>query len=91
MTDIFLLFLVVILSMALGSIITLYLVLYKLKRIKSLTMFITLSISLILIYTAICLVYPERVNDTLTTCFYACFGGEILSCALIKIFKLKGD
>lgn len=30
-------------------------------------------------------------HDTLTTCFYACFGGEILCCALIKIFKLKNE
>jgi hypothetical protein len=30
-------------------------------------------------------------NDTLTTCVYGFFGGEIVTCALIKIFKLKGD
>lgn len=29
-------------------------------------------------------------HDTLTTCFFAVFGGEVVSCALIKIFKLKG-
>lgn len=29
------------------------------------------------------------INDTLTTCFFGVFGGEILTCALIKIYKLK--
>ncbi len=30
-------------------------------------------------------------NDTLTTCFFGVFGGEVLMCALIKIFKLRGE
>lgn len=29
-------------------------------------------------------------RSTLTTCFYGLFGGEFVSMALIKIFKLKG-
>ena len=28
-------------------------------------------------------------HDTLTTCFFSVFGGEVLSCALIKIFKMR--
>lgn len=28
-------------------------------------------------------------HDTLTTYFFACFGGEVLCTALIKIFKLR--
>ena len=30
-------------------------------------------------------------HDTLTTCFFGVFGGEVLSCALIKVFKIKND
>ncbi len=65
----------------------------KLKEIPSLTKYVVLSIALLLIYSVaefIFAVTTGQSHDTLTTCFYACFGGEILSCALIKIFKLKG-
>ena len=30
-------------------------------------------------------------RSTLTTCITGVFGGEVLSCALIKIFKLKEE
>ena len=64
-------------------------------RYPSLTLYVVFSIAVLIIYTV-----TEQVlstvtgisHDTLTTCFYSCFGGEILCCALIKIFKLKeGD
>lgn len=64
------------------------------KRIPSLTKYVIFSIAVLLIYTITELVlvaYKETSHDTLTTCVYACFGGEILSCALIKIFKLKEE
>lgn len=59
---------------------------------KTLDKYVIFSIAVLLIYTV-----AERAitiltgisADTLTTCFYAAFGGEILSCCLIKIFKLK--
>ena len=58
----------------------------------SLTYYVIFSIAVLLIYTTV-----EQIvstisgisHDTLTTCFYSVFGGEILCCALIKIFKLK--
>ena len=64
-------------------------------KYPSLTLYVVFSIAVLIIYTV-----TEQVlstvtgisHDTLTTCFYSCFGGEILCCALIKIFKLKeGD
>lgn len=64
------------------------------RKIKTLTLFIVFSIIVILAYTVIEFIFNIKTgtsHDTLTTCFYACFGGEILSCALIKIFKLKGE
>lgn len=64
------------------------------KNMKSLTKFIIFSFVIILVYTVIELIVSTRTevsHDTLTTCLYACFGGEVLSCALIKVFKLKTE
>lgn len=63
------------------------------KRIPSLTKYVMFSIGVLLVYTMCEFTFAitaDTAHDTLTTCFYAAFGGEILSCALIKIFKLKG-
>lgn len=62
------------------------------KRVPSLTKYVVFSIAVLLIYSLaefIEVSISGNSHDTLTTCIYACFGGEILSCALIKIFKLK--
>lgn len=60
---------------------------------RSLTKYVIFSIAILLLYTIaelIISITTGQSNDTLTTCLFATFGGEILSCALIKIFKLKG-
>jgi len=59
---------------------------------KSLTLYVVFSICVLIIYTIveqILSTYTGQTHDTLTTCIFAAFGGEILACALIKIFKLK--
>lgn len=57
----------------------------------SLTWYVIFSIAVLLIYAVLEFISPDS-HDTLTTCMFACFGGEVLYCALIKIFKLtKGD
>lgn len=64
------------------------------KRIPSLTKYVMFSIGIILVYSMAEFTFAitqDTSHDTLTTCFFACFGGEILSCALIKIFKLKEE
>ena len=64
------------------------------KNMPSLTKFIVFSFTIILIYTIVELVLSTEtgiIHDTLTTCLYACFGGEVLACALIKVFKLKEE
>lgn len=64
------------------------------KRIPSLTKYVMFSIGVLLIYTMCEFTFAITANtahDTLTACFYAAFGGEILSCALIKIFKLREE
>ena len=66
----------------------------KIKNMPSLTKFIIFSFAVILVYTTIEFIFSTTTgisHDTLTTCLYACFGGEVLSCALIKVFKLKEE
>lgn len=63
------------------------------KKIPSLTLYVVFSIVILLIYTVAeqtLTSFTGITRDTLTTCFFSVFGGEILCCALIKIFKLKG-
>ena len=63
------------------------------KQDPSLGSFVVFSIFVLIVYTIVeqVLSFLTGVtHDTLTQCFYACFGGEILCCCLIKIFKLKG-
>lgn len=64
------------------------------KGLPSLTKFIIFSFAVILIYSVAELIISTTSgisHDTLTTCLYACFGGEVLACALIKVFKLKEE
>lgn len=66
------------------------------KRLEdiSLSTYVIFSIVMVLVYSVVEFIFSTLTgitHDTLTTCFYACFGGEILSCALIKIFKLKEE
>ena len=58
-----------------------------------LSSYVVFSIAVLLIYTVVSLVLSvfNVQNDTLTTCVFSTFGGEILSCALIKIFKLHKE
>ena len=62
---------------------------------KSLTKFVVFSFAALITYTIISQLIAIRTGgselSTLTTCFFGAFGGEVLMCALIKIFKLKGD
>ena len=64
------------------------------KRMHSLTLYVVFSILVLIIYTIMEQVLSTITgvsHDTLTTCIFAAFGGEILACALIKIFKLKKE
>lgn len=60
---------------------------------ETLLKFICFSFVMVIIYTVIAIIFQifahEEMSPTLTTCFFAVFGGEVLSCALIKIFKIK--
>jgi hypothetical protein len=63
-------------------------------KISALDKYVIFSITILLVFCIAEFITSSitgQTHDTLTTCFFACFGGEILSCALIKIFKLKGE
>ena len=63
------------------------------KKLPELDKYVIFSICALLVFTIIEIVVASitgATHDTLTTCFYAAFGGEILSCCLIKLFKLRG-
>ena len=64
------------------------------REIPSLTKYVAFSIVILIVYTITEMIVSTATqiqHDNLTTCVFACFGGEILSCALIKIFKLKEE
>lgn len=64
----------------------------KFKNVSSLDIYVTFSILSLIVYTIISQLLAMNYNvilDTLTTCFFGFFGGEIVTCGLIKIFKLK--
>ena len=61
-------------------------------KLNGLDKYVIFSIVVLLIFTVAEMVtsFYTGTHDTLTTALFATFGGEILSCALIKIFKLRG-
>ena len=66
----------------------------KKKRIKALDLYVIFSIVSLIIYTVVSQIIATKYGmmlDTLTTCFFSFFGGEIVTCGLIKIFKLRDD
>lgn len=66
------------------------------RRIKRapLSYYVVFSLVMIVLYTIavtiIDVVWGVQY-DTLTTCWFSVWGGEVLTCGLIKIFKLKED
>lgn len=63
----------------------------KKKKLHGLDKYVIFSITSMILFTIvsqIILVTTGYSNDTLTTCFFGFFGGEIVTCAMIKIFKL---
>lgn len=67
----------------------------KRRKMRSLTKFVVFSLVMIILYTITAIVYQwvsgQELSSTLTTCYFGCFAGEILSSSLIKIFKLKEE
>lgn len=66
----------------------------KRKQLPDLDKYIIFSFAVMLVYTISELVLSTITgisHDTLTTCIFAAFGGELLMCAMIKRLKLRRD
>ena len=70
--------------------------LQKTKKLSDLDKYVIFSLSALIVFTIIAILVQcltqQELSPTLTTCFFAAFGGELLSLAMIKRLKLKkGD
>ena len=66
--------------------------LQKKRELPDLDKFIIFSFAVMLTYTIfefIVSTITGVTHDTLTTCLYSAFGGELFLCAMIKRLKLK--
>ncbi len=64
------------------------------KKLGGLDKYVIFSIAVVLLYTVIEFIFSavtQVSHDTLTTCVYAFWAGEIVTLGLIKIFKLKTE
>ena len=67
--------------------------LQKIKKLSALDKYVIFSLTSVIIFTITAIIYQwlhdDELSGTLITCFFACFGGELLSLAMIKRLKLK--
>jgi preprotein translocase subunit SecY len=64
----------------------------KKKKLPDLDKYIIFSFVVMILYTIAEFIVSSITgisHDTLTTCLYGAFGGELLMCAMIKRLKLK--
>ena len=65
------------------------------KKLSALDKYVIFSFTCLIIFTVVMIcvqTITQTTQDTLITCFYGTFGGELLLCAMIKRLKLKrGD
>lgn len=64
----------------------------KRKRLNGLDVYVIFSIAVVMIYTIAEFIVSSITgaeHSTLTTCLYGFFGGEVVSAAVIKVFKIK--
>lgn len=68
--------------------------LQKRKQMPDLDKYIIFSFAVMIIYSILEFVVSSITgisHDTLTTCLYGAFGGELFLCAMIKRLKLKKE
>lgn len=65
------------------------------KKLSALDKYVIFSFACLIIFTVTEIIIQAvtgSAQDTLITCFFSAFGGELLLCAMIKRLKLKrGD
>lgn len=63
------------------------------KKLSDLDKYVIFSLSNIVVFTIVAIVYQwtndDELSSTLITCFFSCFGGELLLLAMIKRLKLR--
>lgn len=62
------------------------------KKLHALDYYIIFCLAVLIVYTIVNLViFKDSMTEptTLTTCVFSAFGGEFLTCGLIKIFKIR--
>lgn len=67
----------------------------KKKKVTVLDKYVIFSLISVIIFTITAIIYQimfpgEQLSDSLITCFYALFGGELYMLCMIKKLKLKG-
>lgn len=68
--------------------------LQKKRQLPALDKYIIFSFAVMILYTIMEFVVSSMTgisHDTLTTCLYGAFGGELLLCAMIKRLKLRRE
>lgn len=62
-------------------------------KLSALDKYVIFSLANIVIFTIIAIIYQwisgQELSSTLVTCFFSCFGGELLLLAMIKRLKLR--
>lgn len=65
------------------------------KKLNGLDKYCIFSFTCLIVFTIVVTVYQFKADiefsPTLITCFYSCFGGELLLCAMLKRLKLKSS
>ena len=64
----------------------------KTKKLSGLDKYCIFSFTCLILFTIVMIVVQTvtgTTQDTLITCFFGAFGGELLLCAMIKRLKLK--
>lgn len=64
------------------------------KKLSSLDKYCIFSFACLIVFTITILIVQTVTGvtqDTLITCFFSCFGGELLLCAMIKRLKIKKE
>ena len=66
----------------------------KEKKLSALDKYLIFSFTCLIVFTVVMIIVQTitgMTQDTLTTCFFSAFGGELLLCAMIKRLKLKKE
>ena len=66
----------------------------KCRKISALDKYVIFAFTCLIVFTVVMIIVQTITGitqDTLITCFFASFGGELLLCAMIKRLKLKKE